>query len=295
MRQTKEHILKVAKKFKSRKEFKMKATAEYSAALRFNKKESGFMDKVCNHMKSTNEVRKKYLKYSKKILIEEAKKYPTRNEFRINANKEYKALLKLSKEDNTILRKAFSHTESYTKQRSSSFEKVKESSLSYETKTQFRKSNPSLYKKALSISKNNNKLKKELFSHMRCLVVERELDYTKNELVPEIRKILRKNRIKFSIHQEVILNKNARIDLVIEIKGKESIFIPVEVKHDFSDWTNSEINKQLSKYNNHFKRKKNTTKTILISPKGRYGVSSLTFLKELDKSIKNKKIDLSYA
>lgn len=288
MRQTKEHVRKTALKYTSRKEFKMNSTAEYSAACRFKKEDSTFMDSICSHMKSTNEVRKKYLKYTKSILLKEAKKYKTRNDFRKTEPQMYKALLKMDKKEKGLMDKACSHMKTYSELRKTPLKEYRKRALECKTKTEFRKKYPSLYKGALEINKTKANFMQSICSHMIDLIEERELNYTKQTLVPELRKMLRKYRLKFKIHQEYVVNQRDRVDLVIEIKGKVTYYIPIEVKHDYSEWSEKQIKEQILKYNRFFNNQKNTTKTYLVSPKGKYGESAKDFINKLESSIKNK-------
>ena len=290
MRQTIEHVENTALMYMSRKEFKTNAPAEYSAACRFKKKDPKFMDRICSHMKTTNEIRKKYIRNTKSVLLKEAKKYNSRNEFRLKNSKMYKALLKLDKKEKGLMDKACSHMKTYNEIRTTPLKEFKEKALECETKTEFRNKYPSLYKRALEISRTTKRKRfmKDICSHMKDLVVERELEFTKEIFVPKLRKLLIKHKLKFKIHQEKILTKDSRIDLILEIKGKETYFIPIEVKHDYSEWTKNSIQVQIRKYNKYFKEQKNTSKTYLVSPKGKYGESMEEFLKKLNKAIKTK-------
>jgi hypothetical protein len=290
MKQTIEHVTKTALKFNNKKDFRKYATAEWSAAYRFNKTVPNFVNNICSHMLTEKELREKYRVYTKPILLKEAKKYKTRNDFRTKSPQHYKALLKMDKKEKGLMDRACSHMKSYTEIRKTPLKVFKEKALECNTKTEFRNKYPSLYKRALQISRTTKRknFMKQICSHMKDLIIEREHDFTKNEFIPNIRKLLRKHKIKFKIHREYLLDDKSRIDVLIEIKGKETYFIPVEVKHDYSEWTKNQIQLQIRKYNKYFQNHKNTTKTYLISPKGKYGESMDIFFKKLDSAIKNK-------
>lgn len=290
MKQTIEHITKTAKRFDSKIEFRKNATAEWSAAYRFNKKNPNFINKICSHMKSGKELREKYRVYTKTVLLKEAKKYKTRNDFRENSTQYYKALLKMDKKEKGLMDKACKHMKSYKEVREYPIKEVIEKALECNTRSEFKEKHNGHYRRGLEIAKTkgNTKFMDKICSHMIDLVTEREKKYTRDSFIPLIRSTLRKHKLKFKIHYEYKLNKNSRIDLIIEIKGKEIYFIPVEVKHDYSEWSEKSLQEQIRKYNQFFKEKKNTTKTFLVSPKGRYGESEESFIKKINDAINNK-------
>lgn len=291
MKYTIEHLAETAKKYNSKNEFRKNATAEYSASYRYNKKNPGFIDEICSHMKTEKELRSKYIKNTKEVLLKEAKKYNTRNEFRTKNSKMYKALLKLDKKEKGLMDKACSHMKTYSDIRKTPLKVFRQKALECETKTEFRNKYPSLYKRALEISRTTKRknFMKDICSHMKDLVIERELNYTKNIFVPKLRKVLRKRNIKFNIHQEYRISNDSRIDILVEIKNKSgSIFIPIEVKHDYSEWTKTHIKEQVQKYNRYFKTMNNTTKTYLISPNGKYGEKAEKFISKIEKALDKK-------
>lgn len=84
------------------------------------------------------------------------------------------------------------------------------------------------------------------------------------------------------IEQEIYLNKKSRVDLVIRLKNGRIVLI--EGKHDLSSWQKSQTSEQISRYARLGKKNYGNRyhKTILCSPKGKYGLSFSETVKVLE-------------
>lgn len=113
------------------------------------------------------------------------------------------------------------------------------------------------------------------------LLMNREEKY-KLQLLKKIQKILKQSQVKFKIEQEYYFfsgKKRNYVDFVVIVRSR---IIPIEVKHDESEWTKKECRAQIARYNRHFKQNKKANRTILMSPKGRYGISETELLNQIE-------------
>lgn len=91
--------------------------------------------------------------------------------------------------------------------------------------------------------------------------------------------VLKENNIEVLFHEKIWKDFKSRPDFVVTYKDK--IFI-IELKDDRSFWKSKDLQDQVKKYDYLGKSKfKNFEKTVLVSPKGKYGYSFNEFLKYL--------------
>ena len=121
----------------------------------------------------------------------------------------------------------------------------------------------------------------------------REMEYQK-EFKQKISQFLKKYKLSYSIHEEVIIGiskgvKN-RIDIILSILDY-NLELPIELKHDESTWTSTELSDQKERYNSCLK---NTgLEVYFVSPKGKYGFSEEEFFFILENLIKKEEILLA--
>lgn len=141
------------------------------------------------------------------------------------------------------------------------------------SKEKLKKFNSKLYYLILKIEKERSGIFSFVFSQQSDL---RERRF-QNSLVKELKEVFKNINIKEEVRS---ISGLSRIDLMIHFDNK---VLPVELKHDESKWTYVGVEKQRQFYDYDFSDLKNKLDTVVVSPKGKYGISK----KELFKYIKN--------
>lgn len=146
-------------------------------------------------------------------------------------------------------------------------------------------------KKNLQIVIENLSTKKRKITNFNSLIRYQHSPFSKIQDLDEIKKVHPKIRtilkeMNLSYEPEVKITKRSKLDFLIYLRNKKVLII--EAKSDKKHWTKDEITFQIKKYNEDGKEKfgDNFIKTILVSPKGRYGISLIELQKELDSLIK---------
>lgn len=158
------------------------------------------------------------------------------------------------------LDKICSHMLDGTQLRSISFEECQSKAKKCKSRIIFGERFPSHYNRA-----RKQKWLEEICSHMEYLQRTSEKDSEKKLI-----KILNK-KVEIIHYQKLFKDFKSRPDFIIKFKNR--IWI-IELKDDRSNWSPRLLNKQRDKYTNLGKNKfKPFEDTLIVSPKGRYGVS----------------------
>ena len=162
---TNQAILEDAKKYKTKTSWR-KNSGGYSAAFK-----KGLLDKACSHMKSTNRI---CLKWTKEAILEDAKKYQSKIEWKKNSSGYYSAIKK------GFLKEASAHMSSYIKPTVKwTKEAILEDAKKYRSKIEWKK-NSNGYNAALKRG-----IIKEACSHMEVLW---EKKWTKEAILEDAKK-----------------------------------------------------------------------------------------------------------
>ena len=153
------------------------------------------------------------------------------------------------------------------------------------------------YPAARRLDMKNPGFYEKICSHMKNVRSERESEYQK-KLVDTISRFLELKDIKFELYTELYLPKGgfdvkSRVDLYLKIPSL-SLEIPIEVKHDKSNWSNTHIKEQLRRYNRCVRHRVNIVKTVLVSPEGGYGFSEAQLFVIIENYIKFKKMNITF-
>jgi hypothetical protein len=267
MRYTKEELNSKSKLCKTRTEFKMKFRTYYQEAIK-----QGIMDEICSHMPKQRQSRKKW---KKDEALKEVLKFKTKSELFEKEKGLYGAIKRMGLEEIAFAHMKDTSTILSENQTYWNKERCHEVALKYKGRYDFQVNERGAYGSAL-----RQGFLDEICNHMDENLTLRERKYQD--------KLFRKLKIKYpniKIYQEYsikIKNRKARLDIFIEA---DNINIPIEIKHDKSYHYPKEIEEQINKYNNYFKDKHDTIDVILMSPKGKYGISERELLSKLDNLI----------
>ena len=154
---TKEECIESAKKYKTRNEWRKNEGGAYNAA-----RKNGWFEECITHMKEKIQ-KKTYGYWTKEKCIESAKKYKTRNEWKLNENWAYDVARKKS-----WFEECTAHMIMPIKQKSDGYwtkEKCIESARKYETRNEWRKNEGGAYMRA-----HKNGWLEECTAHMMQLI-----------------------------------------------------------------------------------------------------------------------------
>lgn len=131
---------------------------------------------------------------------------------------------------------------------------------------------------------SRQRLLSKICSHMDYTQTQHEMK-TVQKIVKDIKKVLSK---KDKVITEFYISERKRVDILVRIQ-KNNLIIPIEVKSDNRQWSHTHIKKQLFFYDKFFKKEKNAWPCILVSEKGRYGMSRKEFICHLKQIIRKGK------
>lgn len=257
-----------ALKYDSRANWYYGSKGGYAAAFRNN-----WIEECSGHMLTTKESKSRgATKYLKKDCYKASKKYKTKKDWYDNDRGTYCTAKRYKILDECCKHMTHAFILISRANTKGSYEKSKKASILYKTKMEWVLNDEPTY----DFAKRNGFLP-ELTSHMP--------EYASGKLREKhcYKKYIKLfNKYKTSYAFEFRMSKSSRIEFVI--KTPEGFF-GIEVKHDESRWSNSELQKQMKKYikdgMNH-----NIKGFIISSPKGKYGYS----INDLEKAIKLNKL-----
>lgn len=318
---TKESVLKLAKKCKTRSSFMKAFRPAYNYA-----RTQGILEDVCKHMIPSHIVRRNArLYWTLDLCKKEAKKYSNRTDFMRKSSRAYNVSLankwldnicshmelrhkpngfwtiekchSLSKQCKTIQEFREKHSSAYVTAKNnkwldkicSHIERKKRKWTLAEVKIVAKQ-----YKTRIEFAKNasgaytaclNNDWLKYCDSHFIRQIDNRE-ERLQEIIFSQLKTIAKKHNLEITKEFKIQINKGkyCRPDFFIRNKNNKK-FLLVEVKHDDSFWTSEEITKQIKMYDNSFKKNKNFKNTILVSKKGKYGLNITELNKEVLKRI----------
>ena len=207
------------------------------------------------------------LKWTLNELIELAKPYTTRSQFKTAHQAAYHSTLKQNFD--TIV---FAHMKNGNQLRAYTLESLIKIAKDCKTREEFKVKNRGAYDAARRMGKLDYVCK-----HMPKFATQYR--YEEFVLHPKIKKLLKKFNLKFE--HEFILNKKSRPDFICFNKKSEALII--EIKADCKTHEKLELKKQIEKYKNSGKIKfKNKFKgVILASDQGKHGIT----FKELESKL----------
>ena len=266
-------IFAAAKKCKSRSEFNSRFGGACNAARRL-----GILDDVCDHMPLLH---KKNGFWTDSRIKKEAEKYKSKKEFRQKSPSAYALAVK-----SKIFDKVTAHMDVFQRKPWTEKELI-ELASEYNRIIDFKKENTGAYSAILKYN-----ILDTIFDKSKRNASLREKEY-QNRFALKIEEFLTSKNVNFLLKKELRIpqrdNDKGRVDLFLSLLDYD-IIIPIEVKHDMSDYSN--IKRQISKYNRSFRERKGFYGTYLVSERGRYGFSEEEFMLILEKIITNEEIYL---
>jgi hypothetical protein len=256
---------KEAKKYTNRTDFMRNSSGAYNVALA-NK----WVDKICIHMVLRHKPNG-FWTFEKCQRL--AKSCETIKEFRDNHSSAY-----VTSKNRKWLDEICSHID--RKKRKWTLSEIKIEAKKFKTRIEFAKNASGAYTACL----NNNWLK-YCDRHFIRQVDNRE-ERLQDLILDKLQLIAKRHNFEVTKELKIQINKNkyCRPDFFIKHKENKK-FLLIEVKHDDSFWTSSEIKKQIRMYNNVFKDNKKFKHTILVSKEGKYGINMDELNKEIMKRL----------
>jgi len=304
---TREYVMAEASKYKSKWEFKIKASGAYQKA-----NELKIMDECFPNVENN---KKNKIRWTHELVAEEAKKHNSLDEFELHARGGFKYAQRhkiLDQITTHIPHKRFRPMDKKARTELATKEAKK-----YVSRTEFRDKDPinfkflerhkredilfSIFGEKREINKNwtvesifeearlytqrkefyrkssmaaikakEMGIYEQVCSHMTKLVNNREQKLEK-DIVEKLSEFLTQSGRKFRIQTQSVLyfpDQKIILDIVLTLDNK---IYPIEIKHDSSYWTMPGINRQVEKYNDLLKPL-GYEPVIVVSDTGKYGI-----------------------